>query len=246
MAHDAVGAGCPPTPAAIRRPDAAAAVPGDGGASCSPDAVGAPVLSWSVGGAWAAARGTTAAATVPARWQRRRRRIAAAAAAALAVGAAVLFLGIALDRGGALGVASGMAGGAQGGMPRAALLQEGLEDADDMLRDDMLASAPAPTQALSWLDWSEDDIEREETIIKQKLITIEQNLIAQPQKLNEMKVALGKVEEYYGKNGKLREGVPDALTSVRKQMQRAEDDVMNSERMRRLTADIRAVRVAML
>lgn len=177
------------------------------------------------------------------RWQRR--RITAAATVALAVSTVVLLLGVALDRGPSgrwqLGRRTGDFG--VGGPSRLALLQEVLdEDADDMLRDDMLASAPAPTQALSWLDWSEDDIEREETIIKQKLVNIEQNLIAQPQKLNEMKVALGKVEEYYGKNGKLRQGVPEALTSVRKQMQQAEDEVMQSERMRRLTADIRAVR----
>ena len=57
-----------------------------------------------------------------------------------------------------------------------------------------------------------------------------------------MKVELGKVEQYYGENGKLRQGVPEALTSVRKQMQQAENEVMHSERMRRLTADIRAVR----
>jgi len=137
-------------------------------------------------------------------------------------------------------------GGGGGGLDDSDDGEDDDDDDDDdggvNVRDDMLASAPSRTQTLSWLDWNEDDIEREEATIKQKLITIEQGLIAQPQRLNEMKVAMGKVREYYGENGKLRAGVPEALKSVQVQMQRAEDEIMQSERMRRLTADIRAIR----
>lgn len=57
-----------------------------------------------------------------------------------------------------------------------------------------------------------------------------------------MKVALGHVEQYYGKFGKLRSGVPEALTSVQAQLQQAEDEIMHSERMRKLTADIASIR----
>jgi hypothetical protein len=123
-------------------------------------------------------------------------------------------------------------------------MYDGDDDGDDDLRDEMLAAgAPAGReQALSWLDWNEEDIENELTKIKQKLIKVEQAYIAQPQKLDEMKVAMGNVQEYYGPNGKLRNGVPESLDSARLQLQQAEDEVMQSERMRKLTADIHEIR----
>ena len=53
------------------------------------------------------------------------------------------------------------------------------------VRNEMLAAgAPVTsTQSLSWLDWNADDIEKQELGIRQKLIKIEQALVAQPQKL---------------------------------------------------------------
>jgi hypothetical protein len=228
---------------------------GDGGPASprSTDAVVRPAAA----GAWTASR--------------QRRRVSAALSAALVLAAFAGLLGVAVDRASSPGAGqrrptastwSGGRGLGSGGGGPLSLLQQRLDAFDDgddddgdddddddndddsvNVRDDMLASAPLRrTQSLSWLDWTEDDIEREERGIKQRLITIEQGLIAQPQHLNEMKVALGKVYEYYGPTGKLREGVPEALKSVQVQMQAAEDEIMQSERMRKLTADIRAIR----
>lgn len=179
-------------------------------------------------------------------WHGRPRRTRRFVAVFVALGAVAL-LGVAVDRasggGGLLRARSG------GAAPRVALLQQGLDaydgddDSDDSIRDDMLATAPpSRTQSLSWLDWNEDDIAAQETYIKKSLIKIEQGLIAQPQRLNEMKVSLGHVVEYYGKTGKLQEGVPEALVSVRAQMQQAVDEIMHSEKMHKLTSDVRAIR----
>lgn len=115
---------------------------------------------------------------------RRRRRFATALAVALGLLAVVALIGFVVDR------ASSSRGGLRrsfGGGRGLVLLQQSLdfdedeeEDDDDgemsdTVRDDMLATAPpARQQTLSWLDWNEDDIEREEAKIKQKLITIEQ------------------------------------------------------------------------
>ena len=210
----------------------------------------------------------SATATAP---RRSRWRAVALCATGAAFGLAVVMLGIATDwppdgvattRGRA---GSGLAvllqtrldlfsGSSDSGDPMSAYLAAihdgGDEDfggdgvSSQKVRNEMLAAgAPATsTQSLSWLDWSAEDIEKQELGIRQKLIKIEQALIAQPQKLNEMKVAMGAVEQYYGNNGKLRAGVPVALELARARLQQAEDKIMKSERMRKLTADLNTIR----
>jgi len=178
----------------------------------------------------------------PQGWQhRQRRRVAAVIVVALGLAAFIVLLGTIVHGSQAL-IAAGRSA------PLTLLQQLDAYDGDDdgsrnSIRDDILATAPSSrTQSLSWLDWNEEDIEAKEAYIKKTLITIEQGLIAQPQRLTEMKVALGHVYEYYGKNGKLQQGVPQSLTSVRAQMQKAEDTIMNSEKMHKLTSDVRAIR----
>lgn len=191
--------------------------------------------------------------------QRVQRRLAFALGTMLGLTAIVALLGIAIDGSASGGVRWRSLGGLhRASADTAELLQQGLDayDGDDggddddsdvssVVRDDMLAAAPpgrGREQALSWVDWNEDDIEREEGNIKKRLIAIEQAYIAQPQRLNELKVALGKVVEYYGPTGKLREGVPEAIARVQAKLQAAENEIMQSERMRKLTADIAAIR----